>query len=167
VIKFPVTLFLLLASSIALACEPNKDDPLSCITGSWAVFLPNAQGKPAPNIELRRFLHQSPDDRFGQGIAHEELMNLHERVKKISADSFSASKASFEIYARFTLTPDKPVTFDLQTDGAEKARAELTAFYNEASALKDFHSKRGTVYVIFNYAINPKTSPAVSGSNTK
>lgn len=152
------TFLLVVSFSVAAACEPGKsaNDP-SCITGVWGVYLPNPKD-PASNVKLKAFQHMSPDDKLGQGVNHDDLMRLHGALQPV-AKAFSASRDAFEVMARFTLTPDKPATFEMKTNAKSTSDPQFTNFYNGAAALRDFHSKRGTVYVVFHYVV----APAVQG----
>lgn len=124
------------------------------------VFLPEPQGTPAPNIKLENFQYMIPGDRCGRSLDNDELMRLHAGIKPIAAASFSQSRTAFEVMVRYTLTPDKPAVFDMQTSEAPEAEKErLTMFYNQASALKDFHVADGIAYVVFHYKIAPGSSP--------
>ncbi|MCC4589680.1 hypothetical protein LL974_00875 [Xanthomonas campestris pv. cannae] len=122
-----------------------------------SIYLPEPHGTPAPNIQLAHFQYMSPDEACARNVDRAVLMRLHDRIKPIAASAFAHSKASFSVMVRYTLTPDKPAVFEMRTTttpATEEAR--LTAFYNGAAALDDFHSTRGTVYVVFNYDISPK-----------
>ncbi|MGH8080695.1 MAG: hypothetical protein ACREP7_08975, partial [Lysobacter sp.] len=114
---------------------------------------------PAPNIELENFQYMSPGDRCGRQVDNDMLMRLHSRIKPIAAAAFSDSKANFGVMVRYTLTPDKAVSFEMRTEHAPDSEKErLTRFYNNASALGDFHSKQGTLYVMFQYRVSPAAS---------
>jgi len=127
---------------------------------AMSLYLPEPQGTPAPNIELANFQYMSPDDRCGRNISHDELMRLHAGIKPLAAASFGDSPASFGVMVRYTLTPDKPATFDMQVrDAPESERPRLTAFYNQSAALTDYHSSQGTVYVVFHYIVSPHSAP--------
>jgi len=124
------------------------------------IYLPEPQGTPAPNIKLANFQYMSPDDRCGRNMPNDELMKLHAKIKPIAAASFGDSQANFAVMVRYTLTPDKPATFDMQvSDAPESEKSRLTIFYNQSAALSDFHSSSGTVYVVFHYIVSPATPP--------
>ncbi|GAA5069721.1 hypothetical protein GCM10025759_06860 [Lysobacter panacisoli] len=126
---------------------------------AMALFLPEPEGTPAPNIELTNFQYMSPDDRCGRNIQHDELMKLHARIKPVAATAFGDSQASFGVMVRYTLTPDKPATFDMQVrDAPDSETPRLTRFYNDSAALHDFHSSSGTVYVVFHYTVSPSAA---------
>lgn len=123
---------------------------------AMSIYLPEPRGVPAPNIKLTHFQYMSPDEACAHNVERDVLMRLHDRIKPIAASAFAHSKASFSVMVRYTLTPDKPAVFEMQTTttpAAEEGR--LTAFYNGAAALDDARSTRGTVYVVFNYDISP------------
>jgi hypothetical protein len=149
IVLFVVTL------SAGAACEPGKGaaDP-SCITGVWGVYLPNPTD-PAPNVKLEHFAHASPDDKYGQGVNHDDLMRLHGALQPVAGTAFAASRDAFDVQAEFTLTPDKPATFTMKTNATNTSDPQFTNFYRGAAALKDFHSKRGTVQVLFYYKVAP------------
>lgn len=141
------------------AAEPLADETLEehFCGEAMSIYLPSPEGIPAPNIELKNFQYMSPDDRCGRNIAHGELMRLHASIKPIAAEWLGDSQATFGVMVRYTLTPDKPATFDMQVqDAPESERARLTEFYDRSSALMDFHSESGTVYVVFHYSISPR-----------
>lgn len=120
------------------------------------IYLPAPQGTPAPNIKLENFQFMSPGDRCGRDIEQKELMRLHDGIKPIAAAAFSSSRSSFAVMVRYTLTPDRPAVFDMQTaDAPASEQQRLTDFYHRAAALQDFHAKKGTVYVVFHYRISP------------
>ncbi|WP_295973842.1 hypothetical protein [uncultured Xanthomonas sp.] len=153
----PISLALsfLLATASPQADAAPKPDEMFC-GEAMSIYLPEPQGTPAPNIKLENFQYMSPDDRCGRNINNDELMRLHKGIKPIAAASFGSSNANFGVMVRYTLTPDKPATFDMQTSDASEAEKErLTQFYNQAAALRDFHSSQGTVYVVFRYLVSP------------
>ena len=123
---------------------------------AMSIYLPEPRGTPAPNIQLTHFQYMSPDEACARNVDRDVLMRLHDRIKPIAASAFAHSKASFSVMVRYTLTPDKPAAFEMQTTttpAAEEGR--LTAFYDGAAALHDARSTSGTVYVVFNYDISP------------
>ena len=146
---------LLLVSSATPQDAPDKSvDEMLCGEAT-GIFLPDPQGTPAPNIQLKNFQYMSPGDRCGRSVPNDELMRLHAKIKPIAATAFSDSPRKFSVMVRYTLTPDKPAAFDMQVmDAEESDRPSLTTFYNQASSLKDFHSPN-LVYVVFNYEVSP------------
>ncbi|MBB6366620.1 hypothetical protein FHR56_001733 [Xanthomonas sacchari] len=123
---------------------------------AMSIYLPEPLGTPAPNIQLAHFQYMSPDEACARNVQRDVLMRLHDRIKPIAASAFANSKASFSVMVRYTLTPDKPAVFEMQTTttpATEEGR--LTAFYHGAAALDDARSTLGTVYVVFNYDISP------------
>jgi len=156
-----ITLTMLLAAAAAQppahTTEQKKADALLCPGGAMGVFLPDPQGTPSPNIKLESFQYQSVDDPCGRNMDNTELMHLHEQVKPIVAAAFSKSQSSFGVMIRYTLTPDKPAEFEMRTrEAPDSAKEQLDAFYSQASALKEFHSTAGTVYVLFQYSVSPE-----------
>lgn len=127
---------------------------------AMGIYLPNAEGKPAANITLADFQMMSPQDRCVRNLPHDELMRLHAAVKPIAAAAFAKSEASFGVMVRYTLTPDRPATFDMQVRDAPDAETErLTRFHNEAETLRNFHSTTGTVYVVIHYTVHANGAP--------
>lgn len=154
----PMINFFALLFLIGAAIPQDKPDAsvdeLLCGEAT-GIFLPEPQGTPAPNIQLKNFQYMSPGDRCGRNVATEELMRLHSEIKLIAAKAFGDSPHQFSVMVRYTLTPNEPAEFDMQVmDATESDRSRLTAFYNHASALKDFHSPN-LVYVVFHYAVSP------------
>ena len=130
---------------------------------AMGIYLPDAEGKPAPNITLADFQTMSPQDRCVRNLPHDELMRLHAAVKPIAAAAFAKSEASFGVMVRYTLTPDRPTTFDMQVRDAPDAETErLTRFHNEAEALQNFHSTSGTVYVVIHYTVHANGAPVAA-----
>jgi len=149
-----LALLLFIGTTIPQDAPEKSVDDLLCGEAT-GIFLPEPQGTPAPNIQLKNFQYMSPGDRCGRNLPNEELMRLHSKIKPIAAEAFGDSPHPFSVMVRYTLTPDKPAAFDMQVmDAAESDRPRLTAFYNQASALKDFHSP-SLVYVVFHYAVSP------------
>ncbi|WP_146093463.1 hypothetical protein [Xanthomonas pisi] len=154
--------FLLAAASPQADTAPNPDE-MFCGEAT-GIYLPESQGTPAPNIALENFQYMSPDDRCGRNINYDELMRLHKGIKPIASGSFASSKTNFSVMVRYTLTPDRPSTFDMQTsETSEPEKERLTKFYNEAAALKDFHSLHGTVFVVFHYLVSPSEPSGPTG----
>ena len=88
-------------------------------------------------------------------------MRLHAKIKPIAASAFGDSPRQLSLMVRYTLTADKPAACDMQVMDAEEIdRPRLTSFYNQASALTDFHSPN-LVYVVFQYAVSPAAPVAV------
>jgi hypothetical protein len=133
---------------------------------AMSIYLPSPQGTPAPNIELKNFQYMSPDDRCGRNIDRDEIMRLHSAIKPIAAASFGESQARFAVMVRYTLTTDKPATFDMRVrDAPDSERPRLTAFHDRSSTLVDFHSLSGTAHVVFHYEISPSKKPAPAGGD--
>jgi hypothetical protein len=149
-----IAVILFIASlSVGSACEPGKSagDP-SCITGVWDVFLPNPKD-PAPNVRLKHLVLASPDDKCGGGVNHDDLLRLQGALQPLAGQAFAASGDAFDVQAEFALTPDKPATFKMQTNAKDTSDPQFTNFYKGAVALTDFHSKQGTVHVLFYYTV--------------
>ncbi|RDZ26571.1 hypothetical protein [Lysobacter silvisoli] len=124
---------------------------------AMGVHLPKPQGTPAPNIELLNFQYHSPDDRCGRNVETDELMRLHAGVKSAAAATLADSSGAYSVMVRYTLTPDRPAEFDMKVkDASDADDARLTAFYHASAALKDYHSRSGTTYVVFQYRVSPQ-----------
>ncbi len=153
--------FALLLSVLAVAAPAHAIPGEEFCGEATAVYLPEPQGKPAPNIELANFQFTSPEDRCGRNLPNDALMRLHAEIKPLAATAFADSRASFSVMVRYTITADKPATFDMKvSDAPESERPRLTRFYTEAAALNDARSTSGTVYVVFHYNISPRAAVA-------
>jgi hypothetical protein len=151
-------------SQAGAAADQLAKDKLLCPGEAMSIYLPNPEGVPAPNIRMANFQYMSVDDPCGRNVDSNELTRLHASVKPIAAAAFSSSQANFSIMIRFTLTPNELATIDMQQKNApESEMAKLTQFYNQTKALKNFHSKAGTVYVLFEYEVSKTSLPTPIG----
>ena len=157
-----ILVVLLAVTPATLACDAPG---APCPNDAWGVFLPNDEGRPAPNIVLVSFQHMNPDGMSTPGIDHGELMRLHAALKPLVAKAFGHSTTRFEVKVRYTLSKDAPAVFEMQTTGREAEEAMLTQFHDDASALADFHGTAPTVYVLFHYAVSPRAPVAGSAAS--
>jgi len=129
-----------------------------------------AHGGPAKasNVALAKFEETSPDDPCVRNIKPEEFIRLHERIVPLATKAFAHSQASFGVMVRYTLTADKPALVNMQVANAPASEKErLDPFYKQATALTDFHSTSGTVYLVFQFNVTPQLAPAPSHKRAK
>jgi hypothetical protein len=151
-----LAIILIIASAQASAGE--VESPSVCGEAT-AIFLPESQRSPAPNVELRSFQYMGHGDSCGRNVDHAELMRLHAAVKPVVSASLRESAASYSVMIRYTISQDAPADVDMRVDGApESERARVSEFYEQVSALTDFHSESGTAEVVFHYVISPSAS---------
>jgi hypothetical protein len=125
-----------------------------CGDGTWGVFIGDDQGKPAPNIKLMNLQHHSADDKYGHNITIADIMAINKDVKPAATMAFVNSKAEFEVMVRFTLTPDQPSTVELQyKDAGPSELPHIESFLSKLRELRNYRAKKGTIYVVFHYAI--------------
>lgn len=159
-ISITVVLLLFIASCASTGQSNNKTSEKDferhfCEYGTWGIFLPDAQGNPAPNIRLMSLQHYNADDKCGRDMTTEQMLAINKDVMPIAAKAFGTSKAQYEVMVRFALTPDQPSTFEMKYE--EVGTSELLlidSFHRQLQTLTNYHSKRGTTYVVFHYAIN-------------
>jgi hypothetical protein len=159
-ISISLILLLFIASCASTGQSNNKTSEKEferhfCTTGWWGIFLPDAKGNPASNIKLMRLQHYNADDKCGRDMTTEQMLAINKDVMPIAASAFGTSKAQFEVMVRFTLTPEQPSTVEMkyQDDGTSELLL-LDSFHRQLEALTNYHSKKGTTYVVFHYAIN-------------
>jgi len=117
-----------------------------------------ASGRPAKpsNVALVKFDETSPDDPCVRNIKPDEFIRLHERIVPLATKAFANSQASYGVMVRYTLTADKRAMVNMQVANAPPSEKErLDPFYKQATALTDFHSTSGTVYLVFQFNITP------------
>ncbi len=119
------------------------------------VGIPPAMSAPAPNIRLEHFQYVIPGAVPNSVVDYEQMLQLQERIKAV-AKTLAPSQSTYGVRVIYALSPDKPAQFRMQVaqePAAEAAR--LKKFYDQASALKNFHCTRGLVYIMFDYRVSP------------
>jgi hypothetical protein len=120
------------------------------------IQLARAQPAKASNVALAKFEETSPDDPCVGNIKPDEYIRLHERIVPLATKAFAGSQASFGVMVRYTLTADKPAVVNMQVANAPMSeKVRLDPFYKQATALTNFHSTSGTVYLVFQFNITP------------
>ncbi len=151
-----VVLSALLAASTPPSAAPSFN--------TMEVTLPESQTAPAPNVHLAHFEFSIPGSPRDNAVDYAAMLRLELRLKAIAAATLAHSKSSFGIRASFALMADQAAQFRMQVTAAPPGDAPLLReFYKRAAALKDFHSKAGTVYILFDYRI----APAAQGRRAK
>ena len=147
--------------SLMLAAAPPAAAPAN---NGMEVTLPEFQTAPAPNIHLEHFEYTTPSDGHANIVDYDQMMRLQEGVKAAARATLAHSQSRFGVRLIYALTPDKPAQVRMQVAAAPPVESpRVKQFYVRASALKAFHCKSGTVYVLFDYRV----SPAVSGRRAK
>jgi len=121
-----------------------------------------AHGGPAKasNVALVKFEETSPDDPCVRNIKPVEFIRLHESIVPIATKAFAGSQSAFGVMVRYTLTADKPALVNMQVANAPAAeKTRLDPFYKQATALTNFHSTSGIVYLVFQFNITPQLAP--------
>ncbi len=137
------------------AAATTPDGQQQCSHG-MSIQLADPTAAPDTNVKLEKFEITSPDDGCARNIKPDEFIRINQSVKPVARKAFAQSQASFGVMVRYTLTPDKPAAFNMQVaQAAPPERDRLALFYKQASALKDFHSTSGTVYVVLQFNIVP------------
>jgi hypothetical protein len=125
------------------------------------IQLANGRPAKASNVALVKFDETSPDDPCVRNMKPDEFIRLHERIVPIATKAFARSQAAFGVMVRYTLTADKPALVNMQVANAPASeKVRLDPFYKQATALTDFHSTSGTVYLVFQFNITPQPAPA-------
>ncbi|HTD28991.1 MAG TPA: hypothetical protein VK660_06335 [Xanthomonadaceae bacterium] len=151
-----ITLSLLLQAAVQPpATASHPDGPANCAQG-LNIQLPDPPGTAPSNVKIARFEEKSEDGNCSHGIDGAQLLRINQSIKQIAVTAFSNSQTTFGVMARYTLTPDRPASFKMQVAGAPGSEQEhLALFYRQASALTDFRSASGTVYVVLQLNISP------------
>ncbi len=158
------TLALLLAASPQQPAAAAAPDGRDVCGGGLSIHVADAPGTPANNVKLETFEATSPADPCAHNIDPNELIRITQLVRPLAIKAFAESQASFGVMIRYTLTADKPATFNMQVAQAPSSEQErLTGFYRQASDLKDFHATSGTMYVVLQFNI----TPALPGKHPK
>jgi len=156
---------LLLAGSPAPSAAPNAQQ--QCGAG---LNIQLANGRPAKssNVALVKFEETSPDDPCVRNIKPDEFIRLHESIVPIATKAFAGSQAEFGVMVRYTLSADKPALVNMQVANAPASeKIRLDPFYKQATALTNFHSTSGTVYLVFQFNITPQLAPAPTHKRVK
>lgn len=144
----------------AHVANESADDPTFC-PEAIAIYEPAKQPHEPTNLTRVAFQVMSPDGKCTglagmEQVESADLTRLGQAFDSVMAESFANSRASFGVMVRYTLTANAPAAFDMKTrDTTEEQSDELNAFYRKAAALDGFRSKRGTVYVVFLYDVEP------------
>ena len=150
------TLVLIMAASVAT--DPSTEEQPDCDGCDFKVFsIFSKDDHPAANIELVQFQYKCEDTGCTANIDNAELLRLQTAVTPITVSAFSKSKKPFWFMIKYALTPDLPATLEMKASIPEDGNQELRAYYDIAANLTQYHSKKGTVEVLFRYAVN---SPA-------
>ncbi len=142
------------AFSLLLAAATAAGVPVADHT--MEVGIPPAISAPAPNIQLEHFQYVIPGAVPDSVVDYDQMLQLQERIKAVAKATLAPSQSSFGVRVIFALTPDKPAEMRMQVAQAPQAEAaRLKQFYDNASALKNFHCTRGLVYIMFDYRVAP------------
>ena len=158
-------LSLLLAGAPAQSAAPDSQQ--QCGTG-LNIQLANGRPAKASNVALAKFEETSPDDPCVRNIKPDEYIRLHQRIVPLATKAFANSQASYGVMVRYTLTADKPAVVNMQVANAPPSEKDrLDPFYKQVTALTDFHSTSGTVYLAFQFNITPQLAPAQPRKHAK
>jgi hypothetical protein len=109
----------------------------------------------------------SEDDKCGGNITHQEMLKIRSEVDKAAVNAFKDSKTAFEVMVRFTLTTDKESTVDMiYKDAGITEYENLGIFRDQLQTITNFHSKKGTVYVVLHYGIGENKKDQSKSPNT-
>lgn len=147
---FALVLIVLVTSAHAQALPARPADRAT------DVGLPPEVTTPAPNIKLDHLQYVIPGAAPDSAVDYPQLLALQEALRDVARADLAAAKAKFAVRGMFALTPNEPAKFKMQVGGnAAGEDARLKQFHHDASALTGFHSSKGTIYVTFDYAVNP------------
>lgn len=147
----PALVALLVAAQVHAQALPAKPADRAIDVG-----LPPAVTAPAPNIRLDHFSYVIPGAQPDSEVDYPQLLALQEALRDVAKADLSAATGRFGVRGLFALTPGEPAKFRMQIAGNPAGEDErLKKFHHDASALTAFHCTKGTVYVAFDYSVNP------------
>jgi hypothetical protein len=147
----PTLILLLITTQLHAQALPAKP-----VDRGTDVGLPPEVTTPAPNIKLDHLQYVIPGAEPDSVVDYPQLLALQEAMREVAKADLAGAKARFGVRGMFALTPNAPARFKMQVGGNPAGEdARLMQFHHDASALTGFHSTKGTIYVTFDYAVNP------------
>jgi len=151
--KYLLYLIFAAFSTHAWACDGEIKDS-DCDMRTMEAFLPESLRTPVKNVRLEKFLYSAQQGSVAFKIDTDELTRLREKINKIAAQAFKQSQHNFQLLLQVALSPTAQPTFNMRIANIGKDEPSLRVFYDQASALTNFHSIKDTIYVWMQYKIS-------------
>jgi len=150
--KILTMLFLLFMAAPLSACiDAIAID--GCELNIMEVFLPEEMRLPVENVRLQQFQYGTERGAVDLKIKTDELTRLRQSVNKIAGQTFKDSKYDFQVLLSFTLYRDDSPKINMHIADIKKEEPSLRKFYESVLNIKDFHSEKDRIYVLFHYRI--------------